>query len=269
MTADVVVTNRGFISRQIIGEGPDLVLLHSLLTDRAAFDPIVPALSKRWRVHKVDLPGFGQSTRCEPTMDAFAESIGALLVADDYDPRTTALLGNGFGAFVALGTAIRYPTALDRLILIGCGTGFGAAGEAFDVMAAKVAAGGMGEIVDLALRRIFTEDYLIEHPEEVEQRTEVLLRIDPDSFIVACRALRAVDYASSAGAVRNPTLIVTGSEDQATPPQLGLKLAEMMTSAEFHLLPGLAHAPQLQDPAALLNILGPFLDLGEAGAHQI
>ena len=264
LTKDVVVTSRGIISREVIGEGPDLVLLHSLLTDRNAFDPIIPALSARWRVHKVDLPGFGQSSRCEPEIDSFADSIGGLLEEGGYDPRATALVGNGFGAFVALGVAIRHVGSFGRLVLIGCGTGFAAAGQVFEAMADKVAAGGMQAVVDIALRRIFTESYLADHPAEATQRSKVLLGTDPEAFTIACRALQTVDYTSSASQVRNPTLIVVGSEDQATPPAMGQSLAELIPGASFHLISGLAHAPQLQDPEALLAVVGSFLSLGDA-----
>ena len=38
------------------GDGPDLVLLHSLLIDSSAFDAVVPRLATFRRVHVVALP---------------------------------------------------------------------------------------------------------------------------------------------------------------------------------------------------------------------
>jgi 3-oxoadipate enol-lactonase len=239
-----------------IGDGPDLVLLHSLLTDKDAFDPIVPLLSDRWRLTKVGLPGFDGSTRCDANIDAFADSVGALLEAEGFDPNTTTLIGNGFGGFVALGAAIRHGNLFDRLVLIGCGTGFSPeASKVFDTMNSKVAGGGMASIVDIALGRIFTAAYLADHPDEAEKRRQVLLKTDPESFTIAARALQTVDYSAQAANVHNPTLIVVGSEDQATPPAMGEDLARRMPAATFRLLPGLAHAPQLQNPAALVEAI--------------
>lgn len=40
-----------------IGTGKNLVLLHSLLTDRSAFDKVAPALAKTRRVSLVNLDG--------------------------------------------------------------------------------------------------------------------------------------------------------------------------------------------------------------------
>jgi 3-oxoadipate enol-lactonase len=252
----LVATKRGEISIESTGEGPDLILLHSLLTDKDAFDLIIPLLSDRWRLTKVGLPGFDGSTRCEANIDAFADSVGALLEAEGYDPATTTLLGNGFGGFVALGAAIRHGDLFGRLILIGCGTGFSLeAARVFDTMSNKVADGGMASIVDIALGRIFTAAYLADHPDEAEERRRVLLQTDPESFIIAARALQSVDYSAEVANVQNPTLIVVGSEDQATPPAMGEDLARRMHDATFRQLPGLAHAPQLQDPTALVEAI--------------
>ena len=57
---------------------------------------------------------------------------------------------------------------------------------------------GMAAIVDTAVRRIFTEDWLAAHPEAVAERREVLLRIDPVRFAAACRALATLDLRGAA-----------------------------------------------------------------------
>lgn len=256
----MVATSRGEMSVESAGAGPDLVLLHSLLTDRDAFDPVIPVLSEQWRVNKVALPGFGGSARCAAHIDAFADSVAALLEAGVFDPRATTLIGNGFGGFVALGVAVRHGALFERLVLIGCGTGFSPeAARVFDTMGRNVAEGGMAAIVDVALGRIFTADYLSAHPEQAEQRRQVLLKTDPESFIIACQALRSADFSAHVHEVVNPTLVVVGSEDLATPPAMGEELARRLPAAKFHLLPGMAHAPQLQDPQALIEAIQSFL----------
>ena len=243
-----------------MGEGPDLVLLHSLLTDRDAFDPVIPELALRWQVTKLDLPGFGGSDLCGPSIDDYARFVGAFLATAGYDPVTTALMGNGLGGFVALGAAVRYGDSFDRLVLAGAGAAFPEEGRlVFARMADRVAAAGMEAIGDIALRRIYTEEYLAAHPEEAAARRDVLVKTDPAAFINACRALEHVDYTLLARRVTNPTLIVTGSLDAATPPVLGAALAKLIPGARFTELPGLAHAPQLQDPAAFLAVAGAYL----------
>ena len=49
----------GTVNAAQSGEGPPLLLFHSLLSDRASFDAIVPTLSRSFRVIVPELPGFG------------------------------------------------------------------------------------------------------------------------------------------------------------------------------------------------------------------
>src|SRR5216683_5253601 len=57
------------------GEGPDLVLLHSLLIDRSAFERVVPFLARHRRVHLLALPGFDDSTNAGPTVEDYADRV--------------------------------------------------------------------------------------------------------------------------------------------------------------------------------------------------
>src|SRR5262245_60206859 len=104
---------------RITGQGPDLVLLHSLLTDRGAFSAIEAELVKSFRVHLVDLPGYGGSkSKGEAAIEDYADRVAAML------PRSANLLGNGFGGFIAVSTAIRHPDKVARLIAAPALAGF-------------------------------------------------------------------------------------------------------------------------------------------------
>src|SRR5579883_2873444 len=89
------------------GEGPDLVLLHSLLIDRSAFERVVPRLARSRRVHLVALPGFDGSTGAGPGVEDYADRVADALRGLRLRPGS-ALLGNGFGGFVAIALAARH-----------------------------------------------------------------------------------------------------------------------------------------------------------------
>ncbi len=260
MSVFVVDTAAGPVSVERHGEGPDLVMLHSLLTDRHVYDRVLDDLATHHRVTLVDLPGHGATPPSEPTIDAAADVIGALLSSGEFAPATTALLGNGLGAFIALGTAIRHGGSFAKLILAGCGATFpDAARPAFRAMADKVATGGMDAVVDQALGRIFSPAYAASHPEMLEERRTVLVAMNPEAFITACRALETFDYEKEVAGVATPALVVVGSEDGPTPPEMGKNLAAAMPDCSYVELPGVAHAPQLEDPAAFVGAIRPFL----------
>ena len=54
----------GLTTASRVGQGRDLVILHSLLTDARAFDPVLPALAEKFRVTLFNLPGFHARRAC-------------------------------------------------------------------------------------------------------------------------------------------------------------------------------------------------------------
>ena len=65
MDFEQLTAGRGALTAVRTGKGPDLVVLHSLLADRHAFDPVLPALSAKNSVTLFNLPGFhGSQPRC-------------------------------------------------------------------------------------------------------------------------------------------------------------------------------------------------------------
>jgi len=256
-TAKAIDTPLGRVSYAEYGEGPPRVFLHSLLTDRSAFDLTAREMKGKWIM--VDLPGFGSSAMAQPNIDDYAHRIAALLTALGLE--RPVLIGNGLGGFVALAVAIHHPELIERLILIGAGAGVNETQkQAFAGMAAAVTSGGMEAVIPTALRRLFSEDYLAANPRAGEQRAEVLRRTAPEAFVLACEALAALDYTALAPNVEIPTLIVVGEGDQATPPLLAVQLHELIDGSQLVRLEGIAHAPQLQDPVGLAATLISFLE---------
>lgn len=254
-----VTTEKGPVSYADSGEGLPLVVLHSLLTDRHAFDRVVGDLPGR--VLMLDLPGFGDTARARATIDAFADSVAAAVEEICGDDGPPVVMGNGLGAFVALALAIRHPDLVRRLILVGCGATFpDEARPALLRMIELVESGGMEAVTPIALRRIFTEDFLDSHPAEAEERGRVLAETDTGAFVDACRALHGLDLSDDARGVEAPTLIVVGEDDQATPPAMAVGLLQLLPDASLVTMTGVAHAPQLQDPAGFVQAIEPFLE---------
>jgi 3-oxoadipate enol-lactonase len=243
------------------GDGPDLVLLHSLLIDRSAFARVTPVLSRSRRVHLVALPGFDGSTAAGPAVEDYADRVAAALRTLGLGPGS-AVLGNGFGGFVAVALAARHGGLFERLVLVDTAAAFPPAGKAaFAAMAASVAAGGMGAIAETAARRIFHDAYLAAHPEAVAERRAVLARFDPQAFVGACRALERVDLRPVLARIAHPTLVMVGELDAATPLALARALADGIKGARFVLLPRCGHCPPLEQPDAFLDAVAAFLDI--------
>jgi len=114
------------------GDGPELLLLHSLLAERSVFDRALPDLASDYRVTLPNLPGYGGTPPLElenPTVADYADRIAELMDAIDF-PADTAVLGNGAGGFMAVALAIRHGTRIGKLVLTDTGPGFPDAAKA-------------------------------------------------------------------------------------------------------------------------------------------
>jgi 3-oxoadipate enol-lactonase len=249
----------GTVNAAQSGKGPPLFLFHSLLSDRASFDAIVPELAKSFRVIVPELPGFGRSPAVTGGFAAVSDRM-AEMVKDAAQAEPAIVLGNGYGGFVALQMAIRNPGIAGKFVLADCGAAFSEPGrEAFRNMAAASKAKGLAAITDVAMRRLFAPDFQAAHPDLMADRREAFLKTDPEVFRAACDALAALDLRPELGKVKVPVLVLVGEHDEATPPPMSHELAAGLPQAHLEIVPGCAHVPQLQSPRLFLDTIGDFL----------
>lgn len=262
MVFEELTAGHGALKAVRTGRGRDLVVLHSLLADRHAFDPVLPALAEKHRVTLFNLPGFhGSQPTLLPLMDAYVACIEdgfqEFKIAND-----AVLIGNGFGGTVALAFALAHPERIAKLVLSDAAACFPDEGrKAFAVMAEKVAAEGFGSVAEIAAKRVFSPAYLAVHPEKIEERKQVLLGIEPKAFQAACAILQEADLVPLLHHLRVPTLVVCGEFDQATPPALNKQIAAKVTGAKYVELPGCGHCPPLEQPEAFIAAIKEFVGL--------
>jgi pimeloyl-ACP methyl ester carboxylesterase len=245
-----------------VGQGRDIVVLHSLLADRAAFDPVLPTLSARHRVTLFNLPGFHGS---EPVVTALLDAYVAR-IEDGFQEfgigSDAILIGNGFGGTLALAFALDHPERIGKLVVSDAAAGFPDEGKkAFAVMEQKVAESGLAAVAEIAAKRVYSPNYLAVHPEMVEERKRVLLGIDPKAFVDACKILQEADLVPLLHRLHVPTLVVCGEFDQATPPALTRMVADKVPNARYVELPGCGHCPPLEQPDAFIAAIKEFAGL--------
>src|SRR4051812_37179761 len=240
------------------GKGRALFLFHSLLSDRASFDAIVPKLAQSFRVIVPELPGFGQSEAVGGGLAGVADRMAEAV--SDAGGDDAIVLGNGYGGFVALQMAIRHPNIATKLILADCGAAFSEEGrQAFRNMAAASKARGLSAITDVAMRRLFAPEFQQAHPDLMADRRAAFLKTDPEVFRAACEALAELNLRPQLSRVTVPVLVLVGEHDEATPPPMSHELAAGLPNARLTVIPGCAHVPQLQAPEVFLQAIGSFL----------
>jgi 3-oxoadipate enol-lactonase len=260
MQFEQLTAGHGVLTAVRTGNGPDLVLLHSLLADRHAFDPVLAPLAEKYRVTLFNLPGFHGSQPCVlGLMDSYIACI-----EDGFEEfgiaKDAILMGNGFGGSVALAFALAHPERIAKLVISDAAAAFPPEGKKqFEIMASKVAEGGLGAIAEIAAKRVFSPAYLAAHPELIDERKRVLMGIDPKAFQHACKILQDADLEPHLNRLKMPTLVVCGEFDQATPPALNRAIADKVEGATYIELPGCGHCPPLEQPQQFLAAIKSFV----------
>ena len=261
MSLEQLSAAHGALTAVRAGQGRDLAVFHSLLTDRAAFDAVLPTLAEKFRVTLFNLPGFHGSQPVMGIMDAYVARL-----EDGFEEfgigNDSILVGNGFGGTVALAFALAHPDRLAKLVLCDAAAAFPEDGKrAFHTMADKVAGEGLDAIADIAARRVYSAPHLEKHPEAVEERRAALMEIDPHAFGAACTVLMKTDLVPLLYKLKVPTLVVCGALDQATPPPLNKEIAAKVPGARYVELPDCGHCPPLEQPQAFLAAVKDFIGL--------
>lgn len=101
-----------------VGEGPALVLLHTLRTQLDLFEKVVPELAASFTVYAFDYPGHGFSDIPKGRYDArfFADAVEGFL--EELDLLTVTLAGVSIGASVGMLVAARRNPRVARVVAI-------------------------------------------------------------------------------------------------------------------------------------------------------
>jgi pimeloyl-ACP methyl ester carboxylesterase len=102
-----------------MGSGPDVLLIHGLGGAKSSFFDTAAALSHRYTVHALDLPGFGSSSKpvtAPYTAKYFAETV--VDVMDALGIERAHFAGNSMGGRVSIEVGLRYPERVRSLALL-------------------------------------------------------------------------------------------------------------------------------------------------------
>lgn len=251
-----------------VGTGPPLVLLHGWALHGGLFTPLLPALSRRHRVHAVDLPGHGRSDPLRPwTLQAAVEALQRTFI-EIGEP--LAVLGWSLGGMIALRWALDAPGEIAKLVLVAATPKFVADATWPHAMSAdtlKRFADELRVAYRLTLQRFLSLQ--VQGSESgratlATLRHELFARGEPDAAVLseALAAFAGIDLRRDVARVASRTLVIAGERDTLVPPAASEWVASALPAARFVRMTGAAHAPFLSHPEAFLEALGPFLGDG-------
>jgi pimeloyl-ACP methyl ester carboxylesterase len=245
------------------GDGEPILFIHGLMLASESWDAQVAAFRPTHRVVVYDLRGQGRSarTRDRLDLDALAEDAAALIERLGLGP--THVVGFSMGAFIAMRLAARQPALLRSLTLIGPSADAEEPSNLprYRLMIGFVRLFGPALLAGPLMRILFGPTWLADPATRAERtRWRGVLRRLPRALhrAAAASAARAPIHDLLA-AIRTPTLIVSGEEDQPVPTALARRVHEGVAGSRFAALPATGHAAMIERPEAFNALLAGFL----------
>ncbi|MFQ2276569.1 pimeloyl-ACP methyl ester esterase BioH [Aeromonas hydrophila] len=251
------------VSVERFGQGPDLVLLHGWGMNGAVWHGIVPALASRYRVHLVDLPGFGNSPLAEGVgynLPWLAEQVATVL------PEKCHLLGWSLGGLVASQLALTHPERLHSLITVASSPCFMARDE-WPGIAPKVLTGFnqmlAGDFKQTIERFLAIQAMGSEHARDDIRQLRHWLAERPAPQLAALEAglglLAEVDLRDELTPLSLPWLRIYGRLDSLVPKASIPLLDERYPASRSVVLEKASHAPFISHPQQFIEIIEHFV----------
>jgi sigma-B regulation protein RsbQ len=244
--ADIHWTSRGTGAQTVI-------FVHGWTCDESSWREQVPAISQRYRVITLDLPGHGQSGMPASgmfSMELFARAVEGVRVAAGVDK--VVLVGHSMGTPVIRKYALMYPTRVAGMVLVdglvqiadAAGTGRGGAPPAIRTMT--------GPARENMVRGMFSS---ITSP-ELQQHILKMMMSAPEATASGAMAATQDRSQWSNEPIKVPVLAVyAGARPLGS--ESGVKTLYPM--AEYHQIPDTGHFLMMEKPAEFNRLLTGFL----------
>jgi pimeloyl-ACP methyl ester carboxylesterase len=264
--------------------GRTVLLLHGLGAHTLSWEPMAGPLADRLRatVTAVDFIGFGRTRAPDRTASLATQRRLVTALLDEFGP--CLLVGNSMGATVAIGVTADRPDAVAGLVLVNPAVPHPRPGIAewlriawmaplavpalgAGVIALRSQALGAERLVDSSLQASLTRASDLDpdlRRRMVELTAERLTWPEaPAAYADAARSLvsylaRGLHRDLRRAAELRPTLLVHGAADRLVPLEAA-RHAARLHPVDLEVLHGRGHAPQLEDPGAVITVIDAWL----------
>lgn len=248
------------IHYEISGSGPWVALGHSLATDLTLWDDVAAALAPHYSVLRYDARGHGGSDApAGPySFDLLVADLVGLL--DALAIGKTHFVGLSMNGMFAQHFALAAPERLDRLVIVNATSRIPP--EARAMWAERIAVArtqGMAAHVAPTLERWFTTPYRAAHPEVMARIGGLIAATPVAGFAGWGAAIRDHDVSARIGAIRAPTLVISGADDPGTPYAVNAAIAAAIPGARLEVVAAASHQVEIEQAAAFNRLLLDFL----------
>lgn len=255
----------GYVVDGVAGaELEPVVLVGALGTTTGMWDGQVGELGRGRAVVRVDLLGHGGSAVPVGPYSLAVLGDAVLGVLDSLGVRRVAFAGVSLGGMVGMWLAAHRAERVARLAVL-CSSAYRPPAGNWTDRAAVVRRDGMAGERERLPAVWFTPGFRAARPDRVAAYLEELVATPAEGYASCCEAIGAMDLRPDLAGIAAPTLVVSGADDPASPPEHGRAIAGAVPGARFAAVPEAAHLANVEQPAAVNRLLVDHFD-AERGA---
>ena len=259
------IINKSEIYYEIHGSGKPLVLIAGLASDSQSWLPIIPELSKKYKVVVFDNRGVGRTKPMDAVISITQMADDCVGLIKHLGFSNVNLLGHSMGGMVAMDAAIRYPGIVSSLILA-------ATSSVNSVRNANLFTDWVtyleeGMSTELWFRNMFYWIFSKKFFENEELlNATVKMAIDypyPQSktaFANQINSIRNFNLTADILSVKAKTLVLGGEEDLLFSPDEVYNNLKSIQGAKFSFIEGAAHSVFMEKPTEFVKVVNDFLD---------
>ena len=256
-------------------DAPAMLLVHNTLVNASVWDPIVPTLAERYRVIRPDLPIGAHDIPVEDRSvlhpDGIADALAELLDALGVDQ--VAVAGSDTGGALAQIFTARHPDRVNALVLLSCDVLdhfpptvlkpvqpllavpflVDLAAQPFRWRFMRRSPAGAGLLLNKPIDDAVIDpwfDRFVGHK---------FVRRDTAAFLRRCRPAQARAAAARLAELDLPVLFAWSKGDRIFPESDARKLHAMLRRSRLEFVDGARSFAQIDRPAAVLDLVLPFL----------
>lgn len=243
---------------------PTVVLVHGFASSIENWAPVIPALSKSYRIIAMDLKGFGWTDRPEGDYSPEAQAKIILRLMDTRGVKQAAIVAHSWGSSVAMMALLQAPERFTRVALYDAWL----YEDQLPAFFHWARVGGVGEALfglyynerpdermSLAFYdKKFVSERLVEEVEKALDRPGTRA-----AALAASRGQRYADVEARYKTMDKPTLLLWGREDAVTPIRYGERLSRELPNARMVVYPRCGHFPMIEARDASNRDLMAFL----------
>jgi 3-oxoadipate enol-lactonase len=263
VTAGVLALPGARLAYQVAGDGPAVVLVHGFGLDMRMWEAQARNLAARYQVVSYDCRGFGSSGPFDPAV-GYTHAGDLLALLEHLGIGQAVLAGLSFGGRVALQAARAAPARVRGLALLGAvldGVPWDRDSQVAIDLAHDVARArglGAGRAAWLA-HPLFAA---ARNQPEVSEKLAAMVAAYPGQHWIGH------DPHEQAGPspihvleeLAMPVLVMVGEHDVPGFREMSAVLARRIPGARYHVVAGAGHMVNMEQPAAVNEVLTAFLD---------